>query len=123
MPPSKNPGGRPAYVPTEADRNTVKNLAAAGIPQRVICTCLSKPLDEKTLRKHFGTEIAISEPMVTAVAMSKLYSAIMAGEAWAICFWLKCKGGFQETHRQVLMGDSSRPLEVQVVYADKSIPE
>jgi len=37
-----HPGGRPKYIPTDADRATVRNMAAAGIPHETIASCLGK---------------------------------------------------------------------------------
>ena len=108
-----HPGGRPKYVPTDADRATVRNMAAAGIPQHNICQCLgTEGIAEKTLRKHFAREMETSPYMVTGFAMSKLFAAIQLGEAWAICFWLKTKAEFRETH--VLAGDPGAPLQSNV---------
>ena len=121
---AKNRGGRPKYIPTEADRNTVRNMAAAGIPQHNIRQCIGTAgISEPTLRKHFARELETSPHMVTGFAMSKLFAAITANEAWAICFWLKCKANFRETQRIEQIGDPAAPLHVTVEYADKSIPE
>jgi hypothetical protein len=50
------------FVPTAELRNNVKILTALGIPQQQICLLvinpqIGKPLDEKSLRKHFEREI------------------------------------------------------------------
>ena len=55
--------GRKMFVPTPEQRNNVKILTALGIPQQQICRLVinqqtGKPLDEKSLRKHFEREIA-----------------------------------------------------------------
>jgi hypothetical protein len=56
--------GRKTFVPTPEQRNTVRSLVGPGIPQKQICRLVvnrqtQKPLDHKTLRKHFAHEIAI----------------------------------------------------------------
>ena len=120
-------GGRPKYSPTEADRATVRNMAAAGIPQHNICQCLgTEGIAEKTLRKHFSHELATSPYMVTGFAMSKLFAAIQSNEAWAICFWMKTKAGFQETqgHRFIGQDGKDRGLTLEAVRAYmNSIPD
>jgi hypothetical protein len=55
--------GRKKFVPTPEQRNNVKILAGLGLPQKQICLLVTnpqtgKPLDEKSLRKHFEREIA-----------------------------------------------------------------
>jgi hypothetical protein len=56
--------GRKMFVPTPEQRNTVRSLVGLGIPQKQICRLVvnrqtQKPLDHKTLRKHFAHEITI----------------------------------------------------------------
>ena len=106
---------RPRYKPTEKDRNLVKNLSAAGISQPAIMLCLDNPCkSEKTFRLHFRKEMDLAPTMVTGVAMSKLFEAITRNEAWAICFWLKCKAGFQEIQKIQHSGPGGGPMEVNV---------
>ena len=90
--------GKPKYQPTAADRATVQNLAALGATHADIAMCVgTKGIDEKTLRKHFRRELDTSVMEVKALAMSKVVAAIKNGEAWAVCFFLKCKAGWRET--------------------------
>jgi hypothetical protein len=54
--------GRKAFVPNPAQRNIVRKLTGWGIPQQHICRLVTnpqtgKPLDPKSLRKHFALEI------------------------------------------------------------------
>jgi hypothetical protein len=37
--------------------------------------------------------------------MGKLMAAIQSREAWAICFWLKCRGGWQERQALQVTGE------------------
>lgn len=92
-----NKGGRPPYEPTEADRNTVKSMAACGFPHDTICQCLGeRGIAAKTLRAHFKAELKTSSAKANAAVANKLYNAAMNGEAWAICFWLKARAGWRE---------------------------
>jgi len=95
-------------------------MAAAGIPQHNICQCIgTRGIAEKTLRRHFAREMETSPTMVTGFAMSKLFAAIQLGEAWAICFWLKCRANFQEVaaHRFVDATGRDRRLDIESVRA------
>jgi hypothetical protein len=54
--------GRKAFVPNPSQRNMVRKLTGWGIPQQQICPLVTnpqtgKPLDPKSLRKHFALEI------------------------------------------------------------------
>jgi hypothetical protein len=54
--------GRKAFVPKPGQRDIVRTLTGRGIPQTDICRLVTnpqtgKPLDPKSLRKHFALEI------------------------------------------------------------------
>ena len=54
--------GRKAFVPNSEQRHIVKTLTGLGLPQKHICRLVTnpqtgKPLDPKSLRKHFALEI------------------------------------------------------------------
>jgi hypothetical protein len=56
--------GRKAFVPNSEQRHIVKTLTGLGVPQKHICRLVTnpqtgKPLDPKSLRKHFALEIGI----------------------------------------------------------------
>jgi hypothetical protein len=58
--------GRKTFVQTAEQHNNVKVLSGSGMPQEQICQLVinpqtGKPLDEKSLRKHFKREIATGE--------------------------------------------------------------
>lgn len=92
--------GRPRYEPKPADRETVKALSAAGVPQARIAKCIGDyGVDEKTLRKHFRRELDVSSDLLTAHTMGKLLAAINESQPWAVLSWLKCRAGWAETQR------------------------
>jgi len=54
---------------------------------------------------------------VTDMAEHALYQAILDREAWAVCFYLKCKGkerGYVE--RAELTGNNGAPVKIKLVY-------
>ena len=64
--------GRKMFVPIPEQRNNVRILVGLGIPQKQICRLVinrqtGRPLDHKTLRKHFAHEIAIGTAEVHAL--------------------------------------------------------
>jgi len=111
---------KPPYEPSDNDRCMVRNMAAAGIAANCIHRCLpNRPKSEKTFRKAFREELDTSADIVSAKAISNLVVAIDAGQAWAICFWLKCRAGFQETsaHRFVAKDGEDRKMDMEAVRA------
>jgi transposase-like protein len=66
-------------------------------------------------------EVALAErdarEATTDVAERKLYQAIENGEAWAICFYLKCQGkqrGYIE--KAEITGAGGGPVSIKLVY-------
>jgi transposase-like protein len=57
------------------------------------------------------------EEAVKDMAENALYAAILRGEAWAICFYLKCRAkdrGYVE--RAELTGANAAPVKIKLVY-------
>ena len=89
--------GRPKYEPSESDRATVEAMAAAGIAQDTIARCIgARGIDEKTLRRHFRQELDTAVAKSNALVATQVLNAAQRGEAWACCFWLKCRAGWRE---------------------------
>src|SRR5580658_396792 len=64
--------GNPKYEPTEADRNTVKSMAATGFTHEEIASCLGTAgIDPKTMRKHFRVELATAANKANAAGGEK----------------------------------------------------
>lgn len=110
-----NPNGRPPYSPTEADRATVKHLAAAGTPHEQICICLGiDGIDLVTMYKHFRRELDTSKGQVTAFAMSAVIKGIQAGELDAARLWLRCRAGWKETNDLQVSGPDGGKIPVVI---------
>ena len=74
--------GRKTFVPTPEQRKKVKSLAGSGMPQEQICQLVinpqtDKPLDEKSLRKHFKREIATGEIELHALMDNFMITTIL----------------------------------------------
>ena|SRR5215469_9438302 len=102
------PGGRPTYQPTPEDRHVVRSMAAAGFQEALIARVLS--IAVMTLRKHYPLDLKNGRELMTALAVRKLAAAIDKGEAWAICFWLKCRAGWHERQVQEVTGANGGPI-------------
>ena len=105
------PRGQPKYKPTEADRNTVRSMAATGFPHEQIATCLGTAgIDPKTMRKHFAVELKTAAIKANAAVANRAYQMAVAGNPpSATYFWLKCHG-WKETSRVEHSGPDGRAL-------------
>lgn len=105
--------GRPEYEPTEADRNTVRSMAACGMSQEAIARCLgTEGIDPKTLRAHFRNELDTAMDKANARIGQVAFQKATEGEAWAVCFWLKSRAGWKETQVTEHTGRDGGPIEL-----------
>lgn len=108
-------GGRPKYVPTEADHNTVRVMAASGFKHEEIALCLGdRGIDDKTLRKHFRRDLDTSMMKANAAIANKLYTEALNGNVACMTFWLKCRARWQEVVRYEHSGPDAGPVELSV---------
>lgn len=95
--------GRPEFQPTEDQRDTVRSMAAYGVPQFDIARVIGCSVP--TLRKHFFREVEISEIEATARVAQTLFAIATKKDGGkdsliACIFWLKCRGGWRERDGQ-----------------------
>jgi hypothetical protein len=73
--------GRPAYQPSEEQRRIVEAMVGFGIPEAEICGLIrnanGRPIDEKTLRKHFRDEIATGASKVKFMVGQFMVASIL----------------------------------------------
>jgi len=101
--------GQPAYQPTPADRATVKNLVVAGYSHEKTAACIgTHGISERTLRKYFRRELDNSKAEVDAFATSTIIELMKGGNLGATCFYLKCRGGWQETSAHRLVNEQGK---------------
>lgn len=82
--------GRPAYVPTDEDREKVRVLKAGGMSNEAIAEALS--ISEPTLRKYFALDLEVGAAKVTAEVIMARYRSAIAGNATAQNKWLDAAG-------------------------------
>lgn len=108
-------GGRPEFVPTEKDRELVKNMARCNMPQESMTLMVrwpnGRPISVKTLRKCFREELISGHTEVGMQLVGAAYKKAMAGDTGAICFLLKTGYGFRETVHQEITGKDGAPLQ------------
>ena len=107
----------------EIDLGKVESLASRGLTREQIANALG--ISERTLytRQSESAEFAdaIKRGYAKGVASvsNKLYESAMRGEAWAVCFFLKTKGGFKETQKVEMTADV-KTTEVELTAKQKA---
>lgn len=96
--------GRPPFRPTDEQRAHVETLAGLGLKREEIVLLVTnpatgRPIDEKTLSKHFAAELARGGPKANAkIAQSLFRKATGDGSqsVTAAIWWTKCRMGWKE---------------------------
>lgn len=73
--------GRPAYAPTDDEREKVRVLKAGGMSNEAIAEAIG--ISEPTLRKHFSSELDRATAKVRADLMMARYRSAMGGNVAA----------------------------------------
>jgi len=109
---------RPAFKPTDEQRDRVRELASVGVPQDDICKVVrnenGKPINRRTLRKHFAAEIEEGNIHANAEVAGALFKKATGGgqgSVIAAIFWLKSRAGWKETQSVELSGPNGEPLQ------------
>lgn len=110
IPPVKNKGGYPKFIPSDEQRRTVTQLTALKVSwdeQRlaIINPVSNKPLCKKHFSKIFAEELKAGRTMLKDVVAKKYFQALNAGEAWAI------KLGLRNVHGWISEGSQPLPAD------------
>jgi hypothetical protein len=86
--------GRPPHDANEDRRLLVRTLAGYGITHEQIAKHLRT--DRETLTIHYRDELDQGKIEANIKVATKLFEKAMAGEGWAICFYLKAQAKWSE---------------------------
>lgn len=107
----------------EIDLAKVEALASRGLTKQQIADALGVSQTTFYARQKESEEFeeAIKRGQAKGVASvsNKLYESAMRGEAWAVCFFLKTKGGFKETQKVEMTADV-KTTEVELTAKQKA---
>lgn len=125
---------RRRFSPTPDQRRQIEALAAYGIPQEEMCRLLAnpetgRPIDLKTLHKHFRHELDTGMAKANARVAESLFRQAVGAPAQydaeghvlraeqtpvvsAAIFWLKARAGWKERDVHELTGPDGGPIEV-----------
>jgi hypothetical protein len=95
--PTKRKGGRPAYEPTEKDRQQVATMCGLGIPDYDIAKVMR--ISGPTLRLHFWHELDVGHIQANAKVAQSLFrmaTDLSKPNVAAAIFWLKTRARWTE---------------------------
>jgi|HubBroStandDraft_6_1064221.scaffolds.fasta_scaffold298178_2 hypothetical protein len=100
--PARKRGGNPPFKPTKEHRNQVEAMVGFGIRHDEISRLIinprtGKPIDEKTLRLRFRTELDTGVTKANVGVASAIYKeAVEKNNVTAMIWWTKARMGWKE---------------------------
>lgn len=120
--------GRKPFEPTDADRKLVKAMASYGVPHDAIAAHVNnpstgKPIDAKSLRKHFRAELDVGEAASQALIAQTVFRHATGkgpGAAATAIFLAKVRLRWKEPAQGVeLTGKDGGPVEQRTTVVDE----
>lgn len=103
--------GRPAFIPTDAERKQVEALSGYGLPIEQIAVLVRTGIHVDTLRAHFAIELVSGKAKANGQVGKTLFQKVMAGDTTAAIWWSKTQMRWAETQKHELTGADGVPLE------------
>lgn len=110
--------GRPAHVPTEMDRETVRIMAAGGIQQADIAA--ARGITENTLRLHYRHELDTGKAQIDELALTSHVNLMKAGDFQAVKWWQQARMGWRGEARDMVA--APQPMRVVVEFVGEGAP-
>ena len=107
--------GRPAYKPTQENKDTVKRLSALGCPHEDIAIRLK--ISSDTLVKYYKNELDEGRIDANAAIAGTLFQQAKNGNTAAAIFWLKTRAKWKETNVNEHSGVNGG--EIRLAWADE----
>lgn len=116
--------GRPAFVPTAAERKQVEALSGYGLPQDQIAMLVRDGIHIDTLRAHFQPQLGTGKAKANAQVGKTLFQRAIGGDTTAMIWWSKTQMKWSEVQRHELTGADGGPVQVaaQVVEIPAQLP-
>ena len=96
------------HIPTDEQKRLVESTSGLGLPHEQIAILVG--IDEKTLRKHYRTELDIGRAKANSQIAKTLYSKAVSGDTTSLIWWTKSQMRWSETVKQELTGSDGAPL-------------
>ena len=126
---------RRAFNPTAEQRGNVEAMIGYGIPEADICLLIKnpetgKPIDLKTLRRHFAREIATGVTKLKSLAGNRIVAAMLGRDggltdeltqAKLLMLFAETRMGWKETVADEQANEDRRPFIIKVSKTDAKL--
>jgi hypothetical protein len=108
---SRPGSGRPAFVPTDADRKQVEALSGYGLPVHQIAALIQGGISLETLYEHFREEMVSGKGKANSQVAQTLFKKAMSGDTAAAIWWSKSQMRWSERHE--IVGADGGPIKTE----------
>lgn len=119
-------GNNNQFVPRDEHRTIVRTLAIHGMPTEKICAHIindltGDPINQQTLLRHFGAEVAEGLRVGDAITMSAMHTQIIGRPAK---FWTDPDGNYRldATGKPIVLAAEVRPNVAATIFMSKVRP-
>lgn len=103
--------GRPAFVPTAAERKQVEALSGYGLTVEMIRHLVRDGIAIETLLTHFRAELDAGKAKANAQVGKRLFQKVMDGDTTAMIWWTKTQMRWSETQKVEITGAAGGPIQ------------
>ena len=103
--------GRPAFVPTDAERKQVEALSGYGLTVEMIRHLVRSSIALETLLLHFRAELDAGKAKANAQVGKRLFQKVMDGDTTAMIWWTKTQMRWSETQKVEITGAHGGPVQ------------
>lgn len=107
--------GRPAFIPTDAERKQVEAMSGYGLPIEQIAVLVRDGIDADTLRKHFSQELISGKAKANSGVGRTLFQKAMGGDTAAMIWWSKTQMRWKEVQQHEITGADGAPIEYKKI--------
>jgi hypothetical protein len=90
------------HIPSAENKRLVETSAGLGLPHEQIGALIG--IDDKTLRKHYRSELDIGKAKASAQIAKTLFNKAQSGDTTALIWWTKAQMRWAETQKQEITG-------------------
>jgi hypothetical protein len=103
--------GRPAFVPTAAERKQVEALSGYGLTIEMIRHLVRDGIAIETVLTHFRAELDAGKAKANAQVGKRLFQKVMEGDTTAMIWWTKTQMRWSETQKVEITGAAGGPIQ------------
>jgi hypothetical protein len=104
--------GRPAFVPTDAERKQVEAMSGYGLPIDQIAVLVRDGISADTLCAHFPTELIKGKAKANGKVGQTLFQKATGGDTTAMIWWSKTQMRWREVQQHEITGRDGAPIAV-----------